>query len=294
MGLFGNITNTIEGVVNNAVGKAKHLVGHAKEGVQLPPVQLYLATQGVPGLNNGSQTLGSGEFAATDVIYSGGNQVATNTNFFDTIVDGFSKTVDTISSIADPINKLGFITGRDSNLITTGPAMTTTGNIGAQETTDSGTITINTGGGQTTEAGSGLINLLNPLLKTIRNNPLTSIGVGGSALSLLPSMGQSRKQRFRTKDVRIARSVYNLMGRDLMQASQILQIEPGQLSAMLLQKLPSPNPAPTAAALRKTKSTIRKLDRMCNLRDEIAKHAKTTTRRRTPMKRATTTLISNK
>ena len=294
MSLFSDIVDTVVDVGEAGVGQVKSVLGLGKEIADVPPVKVFLATQGLQGLSGTDAALGSGEFASTDVIYSGGKTMATNGGFFDTITDYFKTGVDAISDIADPINKLGFITGRDQALINTGPATTTTGNIGAQETGSSGTITINTTGGKTAEAGSGLINLLNPLLKTIKNNPLTTIGVGATGVSLLPTMGSNGKQRFRTKDVRIARSVYNLMNRDLVAAAQILQVDVGQLSAMLLQKLPSPNPAPTAAALRKTKSTIRKLDRMCNLRDEIAKHAKTTTRRRSPMKRATTTtLIKN-
>jgi hypothetical protein len=106
--------------------------------------------------------------------------------------------------------------------------------------------------------------------------------------------GDSRPMRYPTKQVRIVKSVYNQTGRDLMMTSQILGIDPQNVSQMIMQKLPAPNPAPTASAIKKTRSTIRKLDRMCNLRDEIAKSAKTTTRRRAPMRRAsTTTLIKN-
>ena len=294
MGLFDDIVNTVVDIGEAGVGQIKSVVGLGKDIAELPPVQLYLATQGVPGLNGSQAALGSGEFAATDVIYSGGKTMATNGSFLDTIIGGFTKGVDAITSIADPVNKLGFITGSDSRLINTGPATTTTGNFGAQETTDSGTITINTNPSGTTSDANLVTNLLTPLLRGIKNNPLTSIGVGATGVSLLPTMSGNGKQRFRTKDVRIARSVYNLMNRDLVASANILQVDVGQLSAMLLQKLPSPNPAPTAAALRKTKSTLRKLDRMCNLRDEIAKHAKTTTRRRAPMRRAsTTTLIKN-
>ena len=100
--------------------------------------------------------------------------------------------------------------------------------------------------------------------------------------------------RYPTKQVRIVKAVYNQTGRNLVQTAEILGLDVQNVSQMIMQKLPAPNPAPTAAAIKKTRSTIRKLDRMCNLRDEIAKSAKTTTRRRAPMRRAsTTTLIKN-
>ena len=120
---------------------------------------------------------------------------------------------------------------------------------------------------------------------------ITTIG-GGLGLSMLG--GDARPMRYPTKQVRLVKAVYNQTGRNLMQTSEILGIDPQNVSQMIMQKLPAPNPAPTASAIRKTRSTIRKLDRMCNLRDEIAKSAKTTTRRRAPMRRAsTTTLIKN-
>ena len=47
----------------------------------------------------------------------------------------------------------------------------------------------------------------------------------------------------------------------------------------------------TKAALRKTKTTIRRMKNMCDMYDSLRPAA---TRRRAPMKRAATTLISNK
>jgi len=47
----------------------------------------------------------------------------------------------------------------------------------------------------------------------------------------------------------------------------------------------------TKAALRKTKTTVRRLKSMCDMYDSLRP---TATRRRAPMRRAATTLISNK
>jgi hypothetical protein len=165
------------------------------------------------------------------------------------------------------------------------PAITTIGGGGAQESQGSGSLQAGLGG-------------LVPAFNTARNfltSPGGQIATGiGASLGLSMLGGDSRPMRYPTKQVRIVKAVYNQTGRDLMMTSQILGIDPQNVSQMIMQKLPAPNPAPTASAIKKTRSTIRKLDRMCNLRDEIAKSAKTTTRRRAPMRRAsTTTLIKN-
>jgi hypothetical protein len=166
------------------------------------------------------------------------------------------------------------------------PAVTTIGGSGASETSSSGTI----------DAGFG--SLIPGVISGARNfltSPGGQIATGvGASLGLSLLGGSSGSMRYPTKQVRIVKAVYNQTGRDLMQTSNILGIDPQNVSQMIMQKLPAPNPAPTASAIKKTRSTIRKLDRMCNLRDEIAKSAKTTTRRRAPMRRATsTTLIKN-
>ena len=61
---------------------------------------------------------------------------------------------------------------------------------------------------------------------------------------------------------------------------------------ILLKRFRNDGPVITKAALRKTKSTIRKLKNMCDMYEDL----RPTARRRTPMRRATrasTTLIKN-
>lgn len=165
------------------------------------------------------------------------------------------------------------------------PAITTIGGGGAQESQGSGSVQLG--------LGSGVGQILSQAGRFLRTpGGQVATGIGGLGLSMLG--GDARPMRYPTKQVRLVKAVYNQTGRNLMQTSEILGIDPQNVSQMIMQKLPAPNPAPTASAIRKTRSTIRKLDRMCNLRDEIAKSAKTTTRRRAPMRRAsTTTLIKN-
>jgi len=165
------------------------------------------------------------------------------------------------------------------------PAITTIGGGGAQESQGSGSLQAGMGG-----LAGQVLSQAGRFLRTPGGQVAT--GLGGLGLSMLG--GDARPMKYPTKQVRLVKAVYNQTGRNLMQTSEILGIDPQNVSQMIMQKLPAPNPAPTASAIRKTRSTIRKLDRMCNLRDEIAKSAKTTTRRRSPMRRAsTTTLIKN-
>lgn len=165
------------------------------------------------------------------------------------------------------------------------PAITTIGGGGAQESQGSGSLQAGMGG-----LAGQVLSQAGRFLRTPGGQVAT--GLGGLGLSMLG--GDAKPMKYPTKQVRIVKAVYNQTGRNLMQTSEILGIDPQNVSNMIMQKLPAPNPAPTASAIRKTRSTIRKLDRMCNLRDEIAKSAKTTTRRRAPMRRAsTTTLIKN-
>ena len=61
--------------------------------------------------------------------------------------------------------------------------------------------------------------------------------------------------------------------------------------SVLLKRFRNDGPVVTKAALRKTKSTVRRLKSMCDMYDSLRP---TATRRRAPMKRASsTTLIKN-
>ena len=74
-------------------------------------------------------------------------------------------------------------------------------------------------------------------------------------------------------------------------AADILNISDETLVQILLKRFRNDGPVVTKAALRKTKQTVRRLKSMCDMYDSLRPAA---TRRRTPMKRASsTTLIKN-
>jgi hypothetical protein len=163
------------------------------------------------------------------------------------------------------------------------PALTTVTNIGAQESQGSGSI----------QAGAG--SLLAPALSAARNllkTPQGQLALGGGA-ALAGSMfgGDGQKMRITRKMKSQARMVLNMTGGNLQAAADILGIDQNTLVMVLLKRFRNDGPVVTKAALRKTKQTVRRLKSMCDMYDSLRP---TATRRRTPMKRAsTTTLIKN-
>ena len=83
-----------------------------------------------------------------------------------------------------------------------------------------------------------------------------------------------------------------MTGGNLALTADFLGISEQQLVFILLKRFRNDGPVVTKAALRKTKSTIRKMKNMCDMYEDL----RPTARRRTPMRRATrssTTLIKN-
>lgn len=164
-----------------------------------------------------------------------------------------------------------------------GPALTTITNVGAQESQGSGSI----------EAGAG--SLLAPILQAGRSllkSPGGQLAIGtgaGFGLQMLDSSG--KKPRITRKMKSQARTVVNIAGGNLSMAADILRISEDMLIMILLKRFRNDGPVVTKAALRKTKTTVRRLKSMCDMYDSLRP---TAARRRAPMKRASTTLISNK
>lgn len=169
------------------------------------------------------------------------------------------------------------------------PAITTVTNVGAQESQGSGTI----------EAGfgSGLGRLIGPATNFLRS-PTGQIGFGtavGGALSLLG--GDGRQIRITRKTKRLAQQAYQLAMGDLSAATSLfaqlsgISVNEQQYVLILTKRFRNDGAVITKAALRKTRSTIRKMKNMCDMYDDLRPAA----RRRAPMKRAraSTTLIKN-
>ncbi len=162
-------------------------------------------------------------------------------------------------------------------------AVPTTINIGAQETGTSGTIDAN------------MLNLLPSLIGAGRNllkSPGGQLALGGGAglaASFMSSDG--KKMRVTRKMKSQARMIVNLTGGNLSAAADILGINQNTLVAILLKRFRNDGAVVTKAALRKTRQTVRRMKSMCDMYDDLK--PRTTTRRRAPMRRSTTTLIKN-
>jgi hypothetical protein len=289
MGLFSRIKDAVVDVADFAGGVVQSVGGLAKEAIKSPPVQVAL-----------SQNIGS-------ILPTGGKEMG----LIDTFTGGLTTAAQTLANIASPINTIGSFFGSDTPVIGSQqqpivvqgaqqqPAQAVGQAARASETAQSGSLTLNVGTPmQTQQAGFGafLPQLIGGARALIKSPVAQAIGLGGAG-AIVGSLGngQVSKMKFRTKDVRLARSVYNATDKNLQVAAQILRVDPFTLSQMLMQKLPERSVVPTTAAIRKTRKTVRQLERMCNLRDDIAKMAKTTTRRRTTARKTgmSTTLIKN-
>ncbi len=164
------------------------------------------------------------------------------------------------------------------------PAITTTTNVGAQESQGSGSIDASMGFGLPSIIGAarGLI-----------KSPVGQTGLIGGTAGLISVFGeQPAGTRITRKQKAQARMLLNMMGGNLAATAEVLRISEQTLVMILLKRFRNDGPVVTKAALRKTKSTIRKLKNMCDMYDDL----RPTARRRSPMKRArssTTTLIKN-
>ena len=122
-------------------------------------------------------------------------------------------------------------------------------------------------------------------------SPLGQVALGGGAgLALSGMNGQPSGMRITRKMKSQARMVLNMTGGNLSAAAQMLGIDEQTLVMILLKRFRNDGPVVTKAALRKTRQTVRRLKSMCDMYDSLRP---TATRRRSPMKRATTTLIKN-
>ena len=162
------------------------------------------------------------------------------------------------------------------------PALPTRSNLGGQESQESGVTSAFMG---------GFGNLAGQAARFLRT-PTGQIGTGlagGIGASLLG--GTDQKVRITRKMKSQYRAVLNLAQGDYDQAASMIGVSTDFFIMVLLKRFRNDGPVVTKAALRKTKTTVRRLKSMCDMYDSLRP---TATRRKAPMRRASTTLISNK
>ena len=162
------------------------------------------------------------------------------------------------------------------------PALPTRSNLGGQESQSSGV---------TEGFVGGIPNVLGQAARFLRT-PGGQIGtglIGGIGASMLG--GGNGGMRITRKMKSQYRAVLNLAQGDYDQAAAMIGVSTDQFIMVLLKRFRNDGPVVTKAALRKTKTTVRRLKTMCDMYDSLRP---TATRRKAPMRRASTTLISNK
>ena len=162
------------------------------------------------------------------------------------------------------------------------PALPTRSNLGGQESQSSGV---------TEGFVGGFGNLAGQAARFLRT-PGGQIGtglIGGIGASMLS--GGNGGMRITRKMKSQYRAVLNLAQGDYDQAASMIGVSTDMFIMVLLKRFRNDGPVVTKAALRKTKTTVRRLKSMCDMYDSLRP---TATRRKAPMRRASTTLISNK
>jgi len=236
-------------------------------------------------IRRNQMTMGSGEFPTTGLTFNTTppqqpsflNRLGSAaTNIGNTLLTGLEAAVPSF------INQQVF--GNRPRSASQGPALTTITNVGAQESQGSGSIQAGAGALLPTILGGA-----RSLLKTPAGQLALGAGAGG-ALSFMSPDG--KKMRITRKMKSQARTVLNIAGGNISVAADILNISEEMLITILLKRFRNDGPVVTKAALRKTKSTIRRLHSMQDVLKSITPTA--VGRRRAPMKRAmSTTLIKN-
>ena len=229
--------------------------------------------------------MGSGEFGTPGISFT--PPPPQQVGFFDRLSQfgsNLGSTVLTGLESALPSVITGKILGQRPPSVAQQPALTTITNVGAQESQASGSIQAGLGGLLPTVLGGA---------RSLLKSPAGQLALGGGALALGSlADGQGRQMRITRKMKSQARMVLNMTGGNLAAAADMLGIDQNTLVMILLKRFRNDGPVVTKAALRKTKSTIRKLHNMQDVLKSITPTA--AGRRRAPMKRATTTtLIKN-
>ena len=164
------------------------------------------------------------------------------------------------------------------------PAITTVTNVGAQESQGSGSIQAGMGGLLPAVVGGA---------RSLLKSPAGQLALGGGIGVATSLMGPDGKTMRITRKMKSqARTVLNMAQGNISVAADILNISEDMLITILLKRFRNDGPVVTKAALRKTKSTIRRLHNMQDVLKSITPTA--AGRRRAPVKRSmSTTLIKN-
>jgi hypothetical protein len=291
MSFFSNIIKDVAPVVATVApfipgGQAVAAVASAKVAADQRAAAKYQQGLQQQRIEN-QMAIGLDAFGGQGAPLKFEQRTTTTPGFFDRLGGIASNVGNTLlsgleSAVPSVINRAVF--GSRPQSAAQGPALTTTTNVGAQESQGSGTIQAG--------FGSALPAILGGA-RSLLKSPAGQLALGGGAAIAFGGMGsQPSGMRVTRKMKSQARMIVNMVGGDLSAAAGILGIDENTLVMILLKRFRNDGPVVTKAALRKTKSTIRKLHSMQDVLKSITPTA--AGRRRAPMKRAmSTTLIKN-
>ena len=210
-----------------------------------------------------------------------GRQGTQSSNFFGGVTDFFSGIGDTISDVGSGLTNIFDTFGtakRSFNRIGSNP-QPAVDRISTVPRESEGTSTAFIGG------VPGVVNAATRFLKTPLGGAIFGTGAG-TAISMMTPDG--KKMRITRKMKSQVRSVFNMTGGNFQATADFFNLDVNQVMFILVKRFRNDGPVVTKAALRKTKTTIRRLKNMCDMYEDLRP-----ARRRTPMKRATTTRITN-
>jgi len=152
---------------------------------------------------------------------------------------------------------------------------------------------------QTQQAGFGLIGPLSQILgqgaRTLARpgvgGALTGLGAGFAADFVMDMFGNQKKLVITRKLQRDVKKVFMLSGGDVgfisMNSMMLFgkELSQDQILRILFKTFKNQGPYVTKAAVRKTRSTIRKMETLCDLKDRLAPPRRAT--RRAPARKST-------
>ena len=229
------------------------------------------------------------EFNRDSFIYNANKNSGFGSSFGNFLTEASTNILNPLTNFASGLGNLFGFPTRPENVVRQ-PALTTITNVGAQETQSSGVNEAFVG---------GLPNIIGQASRFLRSPGGIGSAIGtavGGGLSLLD--GSGRPLRITRKMKRLAQQAYQLAMMDLGTATSLfaqlsgVSVDERTFVLILTKRFRNDGPVVTKAALRKTKTTIRRLKNMCDMYDSLRPRA-AARRRTTGMKRATTTLIKN-
>lgn len=131
--------------------------------------------------------------------------------------------------------------------------------------------------------------MMNPNIQQALLRPGLQLGaaIGGALIDLFfidPITGEKKRKRITRKFKSEVKQAVQLLG--IEEVAKMLQTKEEVIVQILLKRFRNDGPYITKAAVRKTRTTVRKMERVNELSKEIGKLAGTTARRRTTTSRA--------